>query len=119
MAPVAELRVPLRLLVKQDRGPGQITVNAARLDGGEAFSGIRCPLCSWRPSPSNVWCCDRGDSPEPFFVGCGMVWNTFSTRGRCPGCSHQWRWTSCLQCQEASLHEAWYEERGVRPVWSG
>jgi hypothetical protein len=49
-------------------------------------------------------------SPEPPFKGCGTVWNTFLTKGRCPGCSHQWRWTSCLQCQQWSLHDDWYEK---------
>jgi DNA-directed RNA polymerase subunit RPC12/RpoP len=78
-------------------------------DDEETLSGIRCPLCSWRPSVSSRWSCEHTGAPEPFFEACGTVWNTFSTRGRCPGCSHQWRWTSCLQCGEWSLHDDWYE----------
>ena len=70
---------------------------------------IRCPLCDWRPSPSSRWSCDCTDTPEPVFQSCGTVWNTFRTRGRCPGCQHQWRWTTCLACGVASLHEAWYQ----------
>lgn len=27
----------------------------------QAFSGIRCPLCSWRPLRSSVWCCVSSD----------------------------------------------------------
>ena len=49
------------------------------------------------------------DTPEPPFDGCGTSWNTFLTRGRCPGCRHQWQWTSCLRCHGWSLHEDWYE----------
>ena len=43
---------------------------------------------------------------------CGTAWNTFATRGRCPGCAHQWRWTSCLRCDQWSPHGDWYEELG-------
>jgi hypothetical protein len=73
-------------------------------------SRIRCPLCSWQPDKSSRWCCDCVGTPEPWFESCGTVWNTFETRGRCPGCGHQWRWTTCLRCAAASPHEEWYEE---------
>jgi hypothetical protein len=106
-----------RLFLKDDRALHPITVNVSGPDYDEAFGGIRCPLCSWRPSLSSRWCCNCGDTPEPFFEGCGMVWNTFSTQGCCPGCSHQWRWTSCLRCGKSSLHKDWYGERdGGRPL---
>ena len=36
------------------------------------------------------------------------MWNTFWTRGVCPGCGHQWRETACLQCRKKSPHESWY-----------
>lgn len=103
--------VTLQLFVKDDRATDRITVKVPEPGLDEAFGAIRCPLCSWRPSLSSRWCCDCVGTPEPFFEGCGMVWNTFSTRGCCPGCSHQWRWTSCLRCQQWSLHKDWYEER--------
>jgi hypothetical protein len=70
---------------------------------------IRCPLCDWQPSTGSMWACVSEGTPEPFFGGCGTVWNTFATRGRCPGCSHQWTWTSCLRCHGWSLHVDWYE----------
>src|SRR5688572_30424821 len=79
-------------------------------DKGPDFSRIRCPLCKWKPSASSLWYCDDCGHPEYFFDGCGMEWNTFTTRGLCPGCGHQWRWTSCLRCEGWSLHEAWYVE---------
>ncbi len=80
------------------------------VDEEDATRGIRCPLCSWQPSPGSRWHCQGGVlTPEPEFAGCGTVWNTFSTAGRCPGCSHQWKWTSCLSCSEWSLHDDWYE----------
>jgi hypothetical protein len=66
-------------------------------DGGR----IRCPKCSWEPGREDRWCCDPG---------CGHVWNTFETRGRCPACDKQWRDTVCLRCQMWSLHDDWYVE---------
>jgi len=72
------------------------------------FSRIRCPLCRWRPKPSHRWFCAPCDFPEFFQHGCGAYWNTFTTRGRCPDCGHQWRWTACLSCAGWSLHEHWY-----------
>ncbi len=99
----------LQLLQKSDPTFGLITDKAIRSHQQDGFAGIRCPQCSWRPSESSLWCCDSKGTPEPPFQSCGTSWNTFATRGRCPGCSHQWRWTTCLRCQEASLHEAWYE----------
>ena len=78
-------------------------------DDDKAFERIRCPLCTWRPTKSSEWTCYAVGTPEPPFDWCGTHWNTFSTRGRCPGCAHQWRWTSCLRCHGWSLHEDWYE----------
>lgn len=73
------------------------------------FSRIRCPLCNWQPKPAHRWFCTSCSYPEYLDEGCGMCWNTFITRGRCPGCAHQWRWTACLNCAEWSLHADWYE----------
>lgn len=103
-----EPRVTLQLL-KRDRvvNPTIVDVPGARDD--EAFGRIRCPHCKWRPSPSSRWSCFAPGTPEPFFEWCGTVWNTFSTGGRCPGCQHQWQWTSCLRCQQWSLHVDWYD----------
>jgi hypothetical protein len=75
----------------------------------DGMHGIRCPRCRWRPSESSRWSCISNDAPEPPFPGCGTVWNTFATKGRCPGCAHQWEWTSCLRCAEWSPHVEWYE----------
>jgi hypothetical protein len=102
------------LLRDTRRSPDVIPIDRSRSEDGETFQGIRCPQCHWRPAPSSRWCCDCVGTPEPFFEGCGTVWNTFSTRGRCPGCSHQWGWTSCLQCHQASRHADWYDERDER-----
>ena len=80
-------------------------------DGGEPeFGRIRCPVCRWRPRASDLWECGDCGYPEYFYGGCGTEWNTFDTRGLCPGCGHQWRWTFCLSCWEWSLHEDWYEK---------
>ncbi len=81
----------------------------ARENDETGFERIRCPLCEWRPSPSSTWCCYAEATPEPPFPWCGTQWNTFSTHGCCPGCRHQWRWTSCVRCAGWSLHDDWYE----------
>jgi hypothetical protein len=70
---------------------------------------IRCPLCQWRPTSSSEWLCDPRGTPEPPFPACGAVWNTFATRGQCPGCGHQWHWTTCHRCGVCSPHADWYD----------
>lgn len=106
----------LRLFLKDMRAPDQIAIDISGLDDDGAFGRIRCPLCRWRPSASSRWCCYGVDTPEtPPFEGCGAVWNSFATAGRCPGCGHQWRWTSCLRCHEWSLHGDWYDDGHARP----
>ena len=70
------------------------------LDEHHKSTRIRCPACQWQPQARDLWCC----SP-----GCGEVWNTFATRGTCPGCAKQWTHTACLRCDVWSLHEEWYE----------
>src|SRR5687767_7034650 len=97
-------------LLKKGPEPVWVPVETDDWQVKRGFGRIRCPLCHWQPSPSSLWCCDGTRGPEPFFGGCGALWNTFSTRGRCPGCAHQWKWTSCLHCQGWSLHEDWYED---------
>lgn len=78
------------------------------------FSRIRCPLCRWQPRKSSRWYCSDAGFPEFFFGGCGTQWNTFDTGGRCPGCGHQWIWTSCLRCGQNSKHVDWYEDKQAR-----
>jgi len=97
------------LLLRNDLASRRTPLDVPDLDRREEWAGIRCPQCEWQPSPSSRWSCLWTETPEPFFEACGTEWNTFTTRGRCPGCRHQWRWTSSLRCGEWSLHEDWYE----------
>jgi hypothetical protein len=60
---------------------------------------IFCPQCAWRPQAEDRWEC---------VPSCGTVWNTFWTRGVCPGCAVQWPATQCLACHVYSPHKAWY-----------
>jgi hypothetical protein len=60
---------------------------------------IRCPRCGWQPSKHDRWTCL-----------CGHVWNTFDTRGVCPGCDAKWKETACPRCHQWSDHEAWYAD---------
>jgi DNA-directed RNA polymerase subunit RPC12/RpoP len=109
MTPVPSGALPVQLL----RGQGPIrrpeTLVRPRTDEDEESAGIRCPLCGWRPPPASLWSCTGHDPAEPGFVGCGMLWNTFATRGLCPGCRHRWRWTKCSECDAWSPHDDWYE----------
>jgi hypothetical protein len=59
--------------------------------------GIRCPKCQWQPGAEVQWSCK-----------CGHRWNTFQTRGQCPGCQYQWEVTQCPRCGESSPHGDWY-----------
>ena len=97
-------------LFKKAGAPFKITKDATRPADSESTYRIRCPRCQWQPQGSDRWVCWSGDGPEPPFDACGTAWNTFATRGRCPGCAHQWRWTSCLRCDQWSLHDDWYAE---------
>lgn len=60
---------------------------------------IFCPECGWRPRAEDRWAC---------IPSCGTIWNTFWTRGVCPGCGLKWLKTQCLACKKLSPHEAWY-----------
>lgn len=100
----ANLRLYQRSLMPEDVAGVVEEIGEDASEGGR----LRCPLCGWRPAASSRWYCADCAHPEYFFAGCGAVWNTFDTRGRCPGCAHQWRWTSCLGCGGWSLHEDWY-----------
>src|SRR5262245_51967977 len=79
-------------------------------DDAPDFRNIRCPYCQWQPSPLSLWRCVDQGHPEYFAGGCGTTWNTFITRGCCPGCSHHWHYTACLQCANWSPHDEWYVE---------
>jgi hypothetical protein len=94
----------LRLLDAGDGRPGDPSI----LDEALRRAGlrrrpprIRCPRCRWRPRRGDRWLCT--------WHGCGTSWNTFETRGRCPGCGHQWTDTCCLACHRWSRHLDWYE----------
>src|ERR1700733_259285 len=64
---------------------------------GSELPGIRCPKCKWTPRSKALWFCK-----------CGHLWNTFDTRGLCPGCGYQWEVTGCFQCGGMSPHRDWY-----------
>ena len=99
-------------LFKRSGHPGRdLTALPARDDEPIETIRIRCPQCEWVPGDSSRWSCLDTGYPECFRGGCGTAWNTFATRGRCPGCSHQWQWTVCLRCGQWSRHDDWYEER--------
>ena len=63
---------------------------------------IRCPKCERRPGPQDRWDC---------VPSCGTTWNTFWTRGVCPGCGVKWPITQCCECTKYSPHESWYHYR--------
>jgi hypothetical protein len=100
-------------LFQKSLAPADATDTIDQADDEEPDQGrIRCPLCRWQPDAGSFWFCNDNAYPERFFGGCGTAWNTFDTRGLCPGCGHQWRWTGCLSCHGWSLHEDWYANDG-------
>lgn len=80
------------------------------------FAKIRCPKCGWQPNRESRWVCAPCGAPEWYEHGCFHSWNTFETRGRCPGCGHQWQWTACHACGQWSRHEEWYIQEPPSPA---
>ncbi|MEO8149313.1 MAG: hypothetical protein ABI723_16830 [Bacteroidia bacterium] len=64
---------------------------------------IECPACGWQPDGGSYWVCSV----------CGCKWNTFETAARCPECSFQYTYTSCIRhrggCSKSPLHLLWYK----------
>ena len=81
------------------RRPNRKMLSPAELDQmfGPIMPGIRCPKCKWTPRTMYRWSCK-----------CEYQWNTFDTRGLCPGCGYQWESTACPQCGAMSPHSDWY-----------
>jgi hypothetical protein len=103
-------------LFQKGRRPEEIIDEASEPgEAAQGFSRIRCPVCKWQPRAFDRWACGDCGHPEYFYDGCGAEWNTFDTRGRCPGCGHLWGWTCCLMCREWSLHEDWYVKEESTP----
>jgi hypothetical protein len=106
-----KLTTPLWLLQKPDVSPDLETLTKENTTDGD-YSGIRCPKCKWQPTKRSHWMCSSSSgAPEFFSGGCGTVWNTFDTRGKCPGCNYRWKHTICLSCYGWSKHEDWYVKR--------
>lgn len=84
------------------------------LEGRGRLGRIRCPHCRWLPGAASLWTCMPAGSPEHFAGGCGFSWNTFDTRGVCPGCSYRWKHTMCLRCHRWAVHDDWYEPENER-----
>jgi hypothetical protein len=78
----------------------------ALLGLGGGNGRIRCPHCAWRPRKFDRWSCRY----------CFTSWNTFDTRGVCPGCDHAWLHTMCISCHRWARHEEWYEKGAPGPA---
>jgi hypothetical protein len=102
---------PIGWQLKKSAAPTIAAVEVEEPARDTAAPRIRCPKCGWQPERSSTWLCLSGPGPEPPFEACGTAWNTFDTGGRCPGCDHQWHWTTCLHCHEWSPHLDWYDDR--------
>ena len=50
-----------------------------------AFGGIRCPLCAWRPSASSRWWCESTGTPEPSFAAAAPPGTPFRRAAGVPG----------------------------------
>jgi hypothetical protein len=71
---------------------------------GEARGEIACPACGFVPPQGYEWLC----GPD----GCGGLFDTFATHGRCPHCEAQFAWTQCPSCGRGTAHQAWYRRTG-------
>lgn len=60
---------------------------------------VRCPACGRAPEAGTAWQCSY----------CHWSWDTFATRGVCPGCAAHYPVTQCFGCHAMSRHEDWYE----------
>ncbi len=56
-----------QLLLHDQNRVGKLPVTIVRSTDEEAFHGVRCPLCDWRPDASSRWRCEPGRSPSLFF----------------------------------------------------
>ncbi len=106
-----ELTVRGRLTAFDERGYQPYVED----DTGTLDPSIRCPSCKWQPSSRDRWYCMSMGPPENFNGGCGHGWHTFATRGKCPGCSYQWKHTTCFSCNITSPHDDWYHTSGGQP----
>lgn len=61
------------------------------------YNKIACPSCGWNPNGEPLWTCS-----------CGHIWDTFSTKGKCPKCNTHWKETYCPICDKTNEHEKWY-----------
>lgn len=97
-----ELRSVLATFLTQFSVRRQIE-NIARV--GRVEMEIACPHCGQSPTEGEEWDC----------ANCGYSWNTFNTRGMCPGCGRQWLETQCHSCGRWAAHHEWY--RSIIRVW--
>jgi hypothetical protein len=74
-------------LVPDETDPSRMPISGA----------ARCPSCAWTPSRLDFWECR-----------CGMMYNAFDSRGRCPACQVECPDTACLTCGTVSAHRKWY-----------
>lgn len=61
---------------------------------------IQCSSCEWSPDGDKHWSCS-----------CGHLWNTFTTKGKCPNCGTQWKDTWCPACGKTTAHKDWYKTK--------
>ena len=59
--------------------------------------GFACPSCRTAPPLGPFWKCGA----------CGQSFDTFETRGVCPGCAHEYPVTMCLDCSEQRPMTEW------------
>jgi hypothetical protein len=100
---VVSLALLLPLVVGLVQGKNWTPPEVRLREDDHDLTGIRCPRCRWRPKRDDLWQCD-----------CLEIWNTFMTRGECPGCQKRWKVTNCPQCHAWSDHDEWYEDRQDR-----
>jgi Zn-dependent protease len=75
-----------------------------RLERLPRHEHCRCPGCGKSPPRGEFWQCEH----------CVTRFDTFATRGRCPGCGAWYLETACPHCHALHHVDVWYRPEDVR-----
>ncbi len=77
----------------------------ARIAAAPRHAEAACPACKAHPLDGNFWQCEH----------CGTRFDTFASRGVCPGCGAEFPQTRCFDCLHASPMAQWFAQPAARP----
>ena len=92
---LGRVRWAWRWIAAGDHRPAATVPTATYREGSPR---VMCPCCDAIPDGDARWQCEF----------CWCAWNTFDTRGRCPGCDFTFPATFCPSCRRTTRHRDWY-----------